>query len=161
MLESVLKPSACGQGLSWIQFKNQNEFLKWTRKENLEISSAKPKLCRNISKILHSCGSDLFQNIRRTNFRLGSINNMTLIFVKYWKPGKTKGVWLRSLKISTVKTLFSAIFRCRLPNFFPRGWGGVLPLLGAERPQKWVTARRRRAVYDKFRTFENFWKIVA
>ena len=25
---------------------------------------------------------------------------------------------------TTVKTLFSAIFRCRLPNFFPRGWGG-------------------------------------
>ena len=36
-----------------------------------------------------------------------------------------------------MKTLFWAIFSCRLPNFFPRGWGGVLPLLGAEGPQKW------------------------
>ena len=37
------------------------------------------------------------------------------------------------LRTSTVKTLFSTIFRCRLPNFFSRGWG-VLPLLGAEGP---------------------------
>ena len=48
-------------------------------------------------------------------------------------------------------------FSVSSPNFFSaRVWGGVLPLLGAEGPQKCCSARRRRAVYEKFRRFEKF-----
>ena len=39
------------------------------------------------------------------------------------------------------------------PKFFSREWVGVLPLLGAEGPQKWVTARQRRAAYENFCDF--------
>ena len=41
------------------------------------------------------------------------------------------------------------------PNFFSARMG-VVPLLGAEGPQKLVTACRRRAVYEKFQKFEIF-----
>ena len=50
------------------------------------------------------------------------------------------------IAITTVKTLFSAIFSCCLPNFFPRGWGGYSHFWGPKAPKSGVRAPKARGL---------------
>ena len=75
-----------------------------------------------------------------------------------WKPLKNG---LMELISSTEKTLFSAIFRCRLPNFFPRGWGGGCSHFWGPKAPKIVVPRAEGARFTKsFENLKNFEKIL-
>ena len=76
------------------------------------------------------------------------------LFPTIYSRGETGSVFREIWIFVKPKGITKCFFHCSKVYLLIR-----VPLLGTEGPQKWGFARGRRAVYEKFRKFENFWKI--